>query len=82
MGWVWGGIPGWVGWTGIGLGPGWGLSGVGSVEVTGGVRVRPASGGVYEVDAQVPSGLAGYTLADVVFTQESGVLPARARGGG
>jgi YD repeat-containing protein len=47
------------------------------VEVDGGVQVFPASGGIFVADASQPSGLDRYTLEDVVFTQESGVLPER-----
>lgn len=63
----------------FGLGAGWGL-GLGSVGVEGGVWVYPASGGVLPADASSPSGLAGYTLADLRFEQAPGVLPPRGPG--
>jgi RHS repeat-associated protein len=59
-----------------GLGPGWNWA-IGSVDTQGGVRVFPASGGVYEADASVTSGLRGYEVGDVRFEQREGVLPAR-----
>ncbi|KAA9108016.1 RHS repeat protein [Microbacterium rhizomatis] len=64
----------------VGFGPGWTLSGLGRVGVTGGLTVFPASGGAYPADASVPSGLAGYVLGDVVFSQTGGMLPGRADG--
>jgi RHS repeat-associated protein len=63
----------------FGLGVGWGV-GVGFVDVVGGVRVHPSSGGVFAADASAPSGLHGYLLGDVVFSQVGGVLPGRADG--
>jgi YD repeat-containing protein len=60
----------------FGLGTRWGWPGS-FVDVEGGVRVFPASGGVYYADASQPSGLSGYVLGDVFFTQKEGVLPAR-----
>ena len=71
-----------VGVDRFGLGPGWRVSGVGFVEPVGGVRVYPSSGGVYEVDASVRSGLAGYTLGDVVFTAGVGCVAGAGWGGG
>ncbi|WP_308799083.1 RHS repeat-associated core domain-containing protein [Agromyces silvae] len=63
-----------------GFGVGWGL-GFAVVEVEGGVRVSPASGGVFEAADSVPSGLLGYAGSDVVFRQvPGGVLPGRADG--
>jgi RHS repeat-associated protein len=59
-----------------GLGPGWDWA-IGSVDTQGGVRVFPASGGVYEADASVTSGLRGYGVGDIRFEQREGVLPAR-----
>lgn len=64
----------------FGLGPGWGLSGVGFVDTVGGVRVFPASGGVFIADASVPSGLRDYVLDNLTFTRVSGMVPARADG--
>ncbi|KAA9108017.1 RHS repeat-associated core domain-containing protein [Microbacterium rhizomatis] len=64
----------------VGFGPGWTLAGLGRIGVTGGLTVFPASGGAYAADASAPSGLAGYVLGDVVFSQTSGVIPARADG--
>jgi RHS repeat-associated protein len=60
-----------------GLGPGWDWT-IGSVVTEGGIRVFPASGGVYEADASVTSGLRGYEVGDVKFEQRDGTLPARA----
>jgi RHS repeat-associated protein len=59
-----------------GLGDGWGL-GLASLQIDGGVLVFPAAGGAYPADASSPSGLAGYTLADLRFEQTAGTLPAR-----
>ncbi|KAA9110502.1 RHS repeat-associated core domain-containing protein [Microbacterium rhizomatis] len=69
-----------VGVDQVGFGSGWVVSGLGRVGVTGGVKVFPASGGVYDADASVPSGMAGYVLGDVVFSQIVGVLPGRVDG--
>lgn len=63
-----------------GLGGGWAIAGLAWVEAEGGLRVSPSSGGVYEADASAPSGLAGYLLGDVVFTQGPVTVPARADG--
>lgn len=49
-----------------GFGERWGIASA-SVDTDGGVRVRPASGGVFEADASQPSGLSGYSGHDVVF---------------
>ncbi|WP_308799321.1 RHS repeat domain-containing protein [Agromyces silvae] len=69
-----------VGVDRYGFGVGWGL-GFAVVEVEGGVRVSPASGGVFEAADSVPSGLLGYSGSDVVFRQvPGGVLPGRADG--
>ncbi len=69
-----------VGVDRYGFGVGWGL-GFAVVEVEGGVRVSPASGGVFEAAGSVPSGLLGYAGSDVVFRQvPGGVLPGRADG--
>lgn len=62
------------------LGDGWAIAGVSQLDVDGGVRVFPAAGDVYEADASAPSGLHGYTLADLSFSQDAGVLPARGDG--
>jgi YD repeat-containing protein len=59
---------------GMGAGMGWSGS---FVDVDGGVRVFPASGGTYNADASKPSGLDRYVLGDLVFAQEPGVLEAR-----
>jgi RHS repeat-associated protein len=64
----------------VGFGPGWGVAGLGYVDVTGGVRVFPGSGGVFEADASVPSGLRNYVRDDLRFRVTSGVLPARVDG--
>jgi RHS repeat-associated protein len=69
-----------VGLNRFGLGDGWAIAGLSQLDVDGGVRVFPASGDVYEADASAPSGLHGYTLGDLAFSQEPGVLPARADG--
>jgi RHS repeat-associated protein len=63
------------------LGVGWSL-GLTTVRVVGGVWVLLPSGAAYEMDASVPSGLAGYPGSDVVFaTAEPGaVVPARSDG--
>jgi len=62
------------------LGRGWAIGGLPHVEVQGGVRVAPASGGEYPADASVPSGLAGYRSADTAFRQHRVEVPARADG--
>jgi RHS repeat-associated protein len=59
----------------FGLGAGWSF-GLARIQVDGGVRVFPASGGSYPADASSPTGLGGYTLADTRFEQTPGVLPA------
>jgi RHS repeat-associated protein len=64
----------------FGLGGGWAIAGVSQLDVDGGVRVFPAAGDVYEADASAPSGLHGYTLGDLSFSQDAGVLPARGDG--
>jgi YD repeat-containing protein len=64
----------------FGLGPGVVISDVGYVDVAGGVRVFPGSGGMYEADASVPSGLRDYVRDDIRFRVTTGVLPARADG--
>jgi YD repeat-containing protein len=64
----------------FGLGPGVVISDVGFVDVPGGVRVFPGSGGVFEADASVPSGLRNYVRGDIRFRVTTGVLPARADG--
>ncbi|KAA9108019.1 RHS repeat domain-containing protein [Microbacterium rhizomatis] len=64
----------------VGFGSGWMLSGLWSVSVTGGIRVFTPSGDVVDADASVPSGLAGYVLGDVVFSQTGGVLRGRVDG--
>ncbi|WP_308799081.1 RHS repeat domain-containing protein [Agromyces silvae] len=62
------------------FGVGWGY-GFAVVEVAGGVRVSPSSGGTFAADTTVPSGLAGYQGTDVVFRQvPGGVLEARGDG--
>ncbi|MDR5700790.1 RHS repeat domain-containing protein [Agromyces aerolatus] len=63
------------------LGDGWSF-GLARVRVRGGVWVMPASGGAYEMDVSVPSGLAGYPGSDVVFQAASPgtVVPARPDG--
>jgi len=63
-----------------GLGPGWSIAGLPRVEVEGGVRVSPSSGGVYRANASVTSGLDGYLLGDVVFRQRPTTLAARSDG--
>jgi hypothetical protein len=63
-----------------GLGGGWAIAGLAQVDVEGGVRVAPSSGGVYDAVESVPSGLAGYLLGDVVFRQAHERIPARADG--
>jgi RHS repeat-associated protein len=65
-----------VGHDRSGLGVGWGWA-VGSIDVQGGVRVFPSSGGVYDADASAPTGLAGYGGGDVRFEQREGMLEAR-----
>jgi hypothetical protein len=60
-----------------GLGDGWAWH-TGTIDTSGGVRAFPSSGGVFEMDASQPSGLAGYPAHDVVFEASGGVLPARA----
>jgi RHS repeat-associated protein len=50
-----------------GLGPAWSI-GLPYVEVSGGVRVFPSSGGAFSMDASSPSGLSGYADRDVAFT--------------
>lgn len=57
-----------------GFGARWSI-GLASVDVVGGVRVAPSSGGVYEADASQSSGLAGYDGDDVRFEQASGIVP-------
>ncbi|WP_308797460.1 RHS repeat-associated core domain-containing protein [Agromyces silvae] len=69
-----------IGYDRYALGPGWHLVGLPAVDVMGGVRVAPASGGSYEADASAPSGLRGYPQDDVVFRQQPGTLPARSDG--
>jgi RHS repeat-associated protein len=64
----------------IGFGPGWRIAGVGTIDVTGGLRVFPGTGGVYEADASTPSGLRDYVRDDLRFRVTSGVLPGRADG--
>jgi YD repeat-containing protein len=61
-----------------GFGIGWGLNTL-RVNRDGGIRVLTPSGGMYEADESDASGsgLHGYTLGDVFFSQTSGVLPAR-----
>jgi RHS repeat-associated protein len=59
----------------VGLGAGWSF-GLARIQVEGGVRVFPASGGSYLANASEPSGLDGYTQADTRFEQAPGVLPA------
>lgn len=59
------------------LGERWSWAGLGHVDVLGGVRATTPTGRVHEVDAAAASGLLGYDLADVRFTQEAGVVPAR-----
>lgn len=69
-----------VGVDRYGLGTGWGY-GLAVVDVLGGVRVRPSSGGVFEAAESVSSGLLGYAGGDVRFRQTpDGVLEARADG--
>jgi RHS repeat-associated protein len=63
-----------------GLGAGWGFD-LGRVEVDGGVRVRTASGRVFELDRSHESGLAGYGAHDLVFEAVEGRLPVREGGG-
>ncbi|MDR5701503.1 RHS repeat-associated core domain-containing protein [Agromyces aerolatus] len=63
-----------------GLGAGWSVAGLAHVDTEGGVRVSPASGGMFPADATVPSGLSGYLLGDVVFRQRPTEIPARADG--
>jgi RHS repeat-associated protein len=64
-----------------GLGDGW-TFGIPSVQLTGGVRVFPASGGSYAADRSAPTGLAGYPSADIRFEVADGdaVVPARPDG--
>jgi RHS repeat-associated protein len=62
-----------------GLGAGWGF-GMTSVDVEAGVRIFPASGGVYEVDASQPSGLAGYGKRDLAFAAVPESVAARTDG--
>ncbi|KAA9108270.1 RHS repeat domain-containing protein [Microbacterium rhizomatis] len=69
-----------VGADRVGFGAGWVIAGLGDVEVIGGVKVHPASGRVYDADASAPSGMAGYLLGDVVFSQTGGMLPGRPDG--
>jgi RHS repeat-associated protein len=61
------------------IGPGWTL-GFGRVETKGGVRVITSTGEAFPVNRSWASGLDGYRLADIRFTAEPGVLPARADG--
>lgn len=63
-----------------GFGAGWTIGGAGFVDVVGGVRVVSADGEIREAAASVPSGLAGYTLADRRFEQTPGLLTGRADG--
>ncbi|WP_308798657.1 RHS repeat-associated core domain-containing protein [Agromyces silvae] len=63
-----------------GFGHGWTVAGAGFVDTEGGVRVFPASGGVFPAVSSVPSGLSGYALEDLRFEQVPGVVPARADG--
>ncbi len=63
-----------------GLGEGWSVAGVAKVDTEGGMRVSPASGGVFVANASVPSGLEGYLLGDVVFRQGHVQVPASADG--
>ncbi|KAA9105621.1 RHS repeat-associated core domain-containing protein [Microbacterium rhizomatis] len=69
-----------VGANRVGFGSGWVVAGLGAVGVTGGVKVYPASGGVYDADASTPSGMSGYVLGDTVFSQTGGMLAGRADG--
>lgn len=59
------------------LGPAWGWAETGHVDVRGAVRAFTPAGGAYEADAASPTGLLGYTIADVDFSQEEGTLPIR-----
>lgn len=59
------------------LGAGWLWGEVGHVDVRGGVRAFPPSGGAYEADASSPTGLRDYPIADVRFSQVEGTLGAR-----
>lgn len=63
-----------------GLGAGWGF-GFTRVEVDGGVRLLLQSGGVYEMDASQPSGLAGYGVHDLAFAMTDETVPARGADG-
>jgi hypothetical protein len=58
-----------VGANRFGLGAGWTWSGS-FVDVDAGVRVFPASGGVFNADQSKTSGLDQYVLEDIVFSQE------------
>ncbi|KAA9111311.1 RHS repeat-associated core domain-containing protein [Microbacterium rhizomatis] len=69
-----------VGADRVGFGSGWVVAGAGAVEVIGGLKVYPSSGGMYAADASAPSGMAGYVLGDAVFSQTGGVLPGRVDG--
>jgi RHS repeat-associated protein len=63
-----------------GFGAGWSV-GLTHVATEGGIRVFPASGGVYEADASHPAGLAGYPTSAVRFDQiPDGELAARTDG--
>jgi len=64
----------------FGFGGGWSVAGVGFVDVSGGIRVVPARGDVFDVDDTVSSGLRGYEFADLRFEQVSGVVPVRSDG--
>lgn len=66
----------------FGLGDGWRWRGIGFISVEGGVRVFPASGGQYEMDASSPTGLAGYAARDVAFARadDGELLAERADG--
>ncbi|WP_308799922.1 RHS repeat domain-containing protein [Agromyces silvae] len=70
-----------VGVDRFGFGGGWSL-GLARVETRGGVRVFPASGGVFEMDATHPSGLLGYPLADVAFRRAEAGAALEGRDGG
>jgi RHS repeat-associated protein len=66
----------------FGLGDGWRWRGIGFISVEGGVRVFPASGGQYEMDASSPTGLEGYAARDVAFARadDGELLAERADG--
>jgi RHS repeat-associated protein len=64
----------------FGFGSGWAIGGLALVDVDGGVRVFPASGGVFDMEASSPTGLSGYPTDGVRFVAGEDTVSARADG--